>query len=326
VPKETTIIAEFLISALGLIFLLAALTGGYFLHATRRIARDAERRVPPAGRFVEVNGARLHYLEAGQGRAVLFLHGLGAQSMQFRQTLFGDLSHDFHLVALDRPGSGYSTCAHGGNGIAEQATTIAGFIAALGLDRPLVVGHSLGGAVALALALDHPKAISGLVLLAPLSARHDKLRADLKGLLIPSPFKRWIVAQTIGVPMSLKYAQQTLTYIFAPQRPPRDYMVAGGGLLGLRPSHFYATSSDITAALGEIEAQSQRYEEIAVPTAIMFGAADHVLDHRVHGEPLATRIAGSRFDIAPGAGHMLPYAEPELVAAMVRETAQRASG
>ena len=210
-------------------------------------------------------------------------------------------------IALDRPGSGYSTRASGGNGLAEQAATIAGFIAALGLDRPLVVGHSLGGAVALALALDHPEAISGLVLLAPLSAREDKLRESLKGLLIASPLKRWIVAQTIGVPMSLKYAQQTLAYIFAPQRPPRDYMVAGGGLLGLRPSHFYATSSDITAALGQIEAQSRRYEEIAMPTAIMFGAADQVLDHRVHGKPLAERIKGSRFDIAPGAGHMLQY-------------------
>lgn len=323
-PKETTVIAEFLLSALGLLFLFAALTVGYFVHATRRIARDAERSVPPAGRFIAVDGARLHYLEAGQGRPVLFLHGLGATSMQFSQTLFAELSRDFHLVALDRPGSGYSTRAKGGNGLAEQAATITGFIAALGLERPLVVGHSLGGAVALALALDHRQAISGLVLLAPLSARQDKLRADLKGLLIPSPLKRWIVAQTIGVPMSLKYAQQTLTYIFAPQLPPRDYMTAGGGLLGLRPSHFYATSADITAALGEIEAQARRYEEIAMPTAIMFGAADQVLDHRVHGEPLSTRIEGCRFELAPGAGHMLQYSEPDLVAAMVRETAGRA--
>lgn len=320
------IIIDVLASALGLLFTVAVLVAGYFAYVTRRIARDAERRVPPAGRFIEVNGARLHHIEAGEGRPILFLHGLGATSMQFSQTLFADLSRDYRLVALDRPGSGYSTRAGGDGGLRAQADTIAAFIDAKGLERPLVVGHSLGGAVALALALHHLRAVSGLVLLAPLTMAEGKLRGDLKGLFIPSKVKRWIVAQTIAVPMALKYARQTLDFIFAPQSAPRDYMTAGGGLLGLRPSHFYATSSDIVAALGEIEGQSRRYEEIATPTAMMFGAADRVLDHRVHGQPVADRIADCRFKLAPGAGHMLPYAEPDRVAALVRETAARSVG
>ncbi|WP_246676533.1 alpha/beta fold hydrolase [Mesorhizobium sp. B1-1-5] len=114
--------------------------------ATWRIAAKAERLVPACGKFVEIDGKRIHYVEEGDGRPIVFVHGLGAQLHHFRQTLFGRFGPGYRLIALDRPGSGYSVRASGATGrLPEQADIVRRFIDELRLERPLVVGHSLGG-------------------------------------------------------------------------------------------------------------------------------------------------------------------------------------
>jgi pimeloyl-ACP methyl ester carboxylesterase len=292
--------------------------------ATRLIAARAERMVPASGNFVDIGGNRIHYLEAGEGRPIVFVHGLGGQLHHFRHSMFPMLT-GYRLIALDRPGSGYSVRAAGATArLPEQAEVIAKFIEALGLEKPLLVGHSLGGAVALTVALNHPDAISGIVALAPLTHMEDEIRAEFKSLYITSRLKRWLIAQTTAVPASLKYARQTLDFVFSPQQWPEDYIIAGGGMLGLRPSHIYATASDIVAIekdLGEIAA---RYGEIRMPSALMFGTADRVLDHKRHGLPMREKIAGLDFDLADGQGHMLQFMARERVAEMIERIAARA--
>jgi len=188
----------------------------------------------------------------------------------------------------------------------------------------LLVGHSLGGAVALTVALNHPDMISGIVTLAPLTHMEDAIRAEFKGLYITSKIKRWLIAQTTAVPASLKYAPQTLDFVFGPQKWPEDYIIDGGGMLGLRPSHFFATSSDFVAIekdLGEIEA---RYAEIRMPAAMMFGSADRVLDYKQHGLPMRDKIAGLDFELVDGLGHMLQFMARERVAEVIKRIAARA--
>ena len=109
---------------------------GYFALLTLRIAASAERKVAPAGKFVDIDGNRIHYVEAGKGRPILFIHGLGAQLHQFRHPLFARFEKDYRIVALDRPGSGYSVRASGaGAGISEQARLIVAFMDRLGLEN-----------------------------------------------------------------------------------------------------------------------------------------------------------------------------------------------
>ncbi|MGD9916221.1 MAG: alpha/beta fold hydrolase, partial [Rhizobiaceae bacterium] len=99
-----------------------------YVWRTQRIAREAERLVPVAGKFVTIDGNRIHYVERGIGPPILFIHGLGAQLHQFTATLFPKLD-GFRLVAIDRPGAGYSTRASGASGKpTEQARIIAGVI------------------------------------------------------------------------------------------------------------------------------------------------------------------------------------------------------
>lgn len=309
---------------LSAVFLIGFLVVGYFALATRRIAERAERTVPPAGKFIDIDGNRIHYVEAGEGRPIVFVHGLGGQLHHFRHPTFPTLP-GFRLIALDRQGSGYSVRAVGASArLPEQAKVVADFIRALGLERPLLVGHSLGGAVALTVAVNHPETISGVVTLAPLTHMEDEIRAEFKGLYIKSAAKRWLIANTTAVPASLKYAPQTLDFVFGPQKWPDDYIVAGGGMLGLRPSHFFATSSDIVAIQEDLGAIEQRYGEITMPAAMMFGSADRVLDHKRHGLPMRDRIAGLDFELLEGQGHMLQFMAKDAVADMIRRTAARA--
>ncbi|MEW9805433.1 alpha/beta fold hydrolase [Mesorhizobium sp. ZMM04-5] len=310
----------------GALLVSALLAAGYFVLTTRRIAARAERTVPPAGRFVEAGGNRVHYVDAGEGRPIVFVHGLGGQLHHFRHPTF-PLLPGYRLIALDRPGSGYSVRSSQATArLPEQAQAVADFIVALGLERPLVVGHSLGGAVALTLALDRPDLVSGVVALAPLTHMEDEVRPEFRALYIKSPLKRWLVAQTTAVPASMKYAAQTLDFVFGPQKWPEDYIVDGGGMLGLRPSHIYATSSDIVAIEQDLGVIEKRYGEIAMPAAAMFGTADRVLDYRRHGLALRDQMPGLDFELVEGQGHMLQFTAAERVAALIERTAARAFG
>ena len=80
----------------------------HFVFATRRIARQARLLVPPPGKFINIDGNRIHYVDRGQGPPILFVHGLGGTQFHFLP-LFPELEKDFRLIAVDRPGSGYST-------------------------------------------------------------------------------------------------------------------------------------------------------------------------------------------------------------------------
>ena len=313
---------------MGIVVAIAAavvLVALYLAFVSWRIARRAEAAVPPPGAFVTIDGDRIHYVDEGRGRPVVMIHGLGGTLFNFTYPLHPLLKDEFRLISIDRPGSGYST--RSGDGPAspsEQAAFMVRFIDALGLDRPLVVGHSLGGAIALALALDHPDKISGLALLAPLTHSRDAIPPEFAPLYIPNKALRWIISRTIAVPRSVKYRDATLAFVFGPQQPPDDYAIAGGAMIGLRPSHFYATATDCVAVADDLKRQQERYGEIGLPVSIHFGTADRVLNCDEHGRSMDGKLPGLQLELAEGVGHMPQYAEPERVAEFIRRVARRA--
>lgn len=304
---------------------IALLTFAIAVIRTRRIAAEAERMVPPSGKFIDIDGNRIHYVEKGAGRPILFIHGLGAQLHQFRSTLF-DKIEGYRLIAIDRPGSGYSERVAGATGgLSEQALVVRHFIEALRLERPLVVGHSLGGAVALTLAVEHPQCLSGLALLSPYTHHTGAIAPEFAALYIPSPLKRRLIAETVAVPATQKHAQETLAFVFGPQSAPANYMTEGGGWLGLRPSHFYATSTDIVAIGNDYPRVQQKFGEIELPVGILFGTADRVLDYQKHGVEMVGRIPDLDLELAEGVGHMPQFSTTVQTAAFVKRMAERVS-
>lgn len=293
---------------------------------TWRTARRVEAHLPAQGRFIDVPGARLHVVEAGTGPALLLVHGLGGQLSHFTYGVVELLAAHFRVIAVDRPGSGYSRRDPAASAaLPAQAAALSTLIATLGLDRPLVVGHSLGGAVALQLALDFPQQVGGLALIAPLTHAPETVPAAFEGLTMRSSLMRKLAAWTLATPASIARSATVLAQVFGPEAVPRDFATRGGGLLSLRPSQFLVASDDLQAlpeAMAELES---RYGQLNLPVRILFGQDDHILDWHANGQTLADKAPGATLTLVDG-GHMLPLTQPQLTAAFIRDAAERQLG
>lgn len=304
------------------------LLGGGLAAYSGATARKIEKAVPRDGDLIEVNGETIHYTDDGSGAAIVMIHGLGGQLRNFGRPLVEDLARDYRVVRVDRPGSGYSPRASGTSArLRVQAETIAELIRILKLDRPLIVGHSLGGALALSIALNHPGVVGGLALIAPLTQVQDiaDVPEVFKGLVIRSPTVRKTIAWTIATPLGMATAEKSLKEVFAPEPVPADFGTEGGGLLAMRPNNFYASSADLVDLEGEMEGLVERYSTLSVPVSILYPRADNLLNAQLHGERTAAEIPGAEIDLVEG-GHMLPFTQPERTAAFVRRAAARQEG
>jgi pimeloyl-ACP methyl ester carboxylesterase len=288
------------------------------------LGRDAERKVPADGGFIEVDGARLHYIDRGSGPAIVMVHGLGGQIRNFTYALSELLEGEHRLIVVDRPGSGYSKAKPGTTpDIRAQGRLVARLIDKLGLEKPLIVGHSLGGAVALAAALAAPGKIGGLLLLAPLTQPMDQVPEVFRRLQRDSKLSRKLTAWTVGVPFGRLTSKPNLKMIFAPDPVPEDFGLRGGGLLALRPGNLEAAMYDIFAARDDLDALVRRYGELKLPVSILFGRGDRLLKPELHGRTTAAAIAGAEFELIEG-GHMLPVTHPQECARVLRAVLARA--
>jgi pimeloyl-ACP methyl ester carboxylesterase len=309
------------IVCIGLV-LLGLVLGGLALFSAWT-ARQVEKVVPPLGRFIEVDGSRIHYLDEGSGPPILFIHGLAGQMRNFTHSLLERFKNDYRVVILDRPGSGYSTRPpHASATISAQAATISRFAEALGLKQPLVVGHSLGGAIALALAMNHPEQVSGLALIAPVT---DKVPAVFVGLAIASPLVRLLVAWIVAVPLSMKNRDAALGSLFGPQPVTRDFATKGGGLLFLRPKNFIGASCDLVAPGEDLDAMQERYAGLKIPVGVLYGTDDGILETTAHCEALASKLPGADFELIEGGGHMTLISSADRAAKFIARMAQRAA-
>lgn len=312
-------------TAVALILLLLAIVVCGLVGFAAYTARQVEIADPPRGRFLELDGCRIHYVDEGAGPPLFLIHGLGGQLRNFTYALVGRLSDDFRVIAVDRPGSGYSTRPAGADPrLRAQAEVMAKVIGALKLDRPLVVGHSMGGAIALAIGLDHPECASGLALIAPVTQVVETPPAAFRGLDIRSPLVRWMVAWTLAAPAGILGADRVLRAVFGPEKVPADFASLGGGALGLRPQSFYATSTDMEAINDGFSEMIKRYPTLTVPVGILFGKGDQLLDYRLHGQATKDQVPNLDLKLMEG-GHMLPVTAPDAVAAFIRRMAQAAA-
>ena len=309
--------------ALGLLILLSVIGLVWFTWNTKR---GAEVAIPPQGRFVDLPGGRLHYTDEGAGPAIVMIHGLGGQMGNFTLALAPLLTGTHRVIVIDRPGMGYSDRAPDAPANPRaQAETVAALIDRLGLERPLVVGHSLGGAIALCLAMEHPNRTRGLALLAPLTQPPSGPIDAFKGLAITGRVKRFVISWLLAIPMSIRTAPQVLEQVFGPDPIPDDYAVKGGALLGLRPAAFRNTSRDYLASGRDLRWMAGQYDELKVPVRILYGAEDRILEPDLHGRALVAKHPHIGLEVIAG-GHMLPVTHAETCARFIRDTEAAISG
>lgn len=300
-----------------LIALYALMTLGYVGYSWRQKMRS-EKLVPARGAFTTISTGRLHYLDVGSGPAILLIHGLGGNLGHFDCGMIDELARDFRVVAIDRPGSGYSERpSDAPANVRAQARQVAEVIEKLEIDNPLVVGHSLGGAVALALALEKPELVRGLALLAPLSMPPKQSAGVFDDYRIGSDVYRKVLAWTTAVPHMVRHPEPVREEIFGPDDMPPEFAVQGGGLLALRPGAFYNASRDFQASGEDLGGMTKDYARLAVPVRVLFGKDDRILDSEYHGELLVRRYPQIGLKLIDG-GHMLPLTRMEDSTAFIR--------
>jgi pimeloyl-ACP methyl ester carboxylesterase len=278
----------------------------------------AARRWPATGRLVETEAGPLHVVEAGEGRPVVLVHGAAANNRELRSTLEAPLvAAGFRVIALDRQGFGGSPPLRSRRRLAGHARAVAALIDALWLDRPIVVGHSYGGAVALRLALDRPGLAGGYVLLGPAThgdvgpvAWHNHAGA--------APAVGWLMAYVVTPIAGPFLVRGGLGSTFSPQPAPPGHAEATGVGLLFRPVSFAANALDLDRVNPELRAQQDRYGEIADPVVFIAGDSDRTVLTARHSERAAAAIQGARLAVLPRVGHMPHHAAPELIVEHVR--------
>jgi pimeloyl-ACP methyl ester carboxylesterase len=307
-------------------FAAAACLGIFLLHRyARAYAARVEAEWPPQGRFVDVDGARLHVLETGPAGAppVLLIHGALANLRELAGPL-APLAADYRLIAYDRPGLGFSQRLRGAETLAAQARAAAGVLAAAGAGPALIVGHSLGCAVALRLALDRPDLVRGMVLIAPATHPYpgpNAWWARLAAAPIVGPLFCGLIVPLVG-PLA---GRGGVASNFAPAPAPKQYWREAGVGLAFRPDAFRASARDVVATRREFAAQAPLYGDILAPAIVVASDRDRVASTRTHARPLAFDLAAGELVTAPGAGHMPHRLRADLVLAAVRRVDSMAS-
>lgn len=305
---------------LALCLLLLLLMALYNAYRTRR----AERGHPPAGRFVQVDGVRLHYLELGQGPTVVLLHGnlLGAEDF-VPSGVPQQLAERHRVIVFDRPGYGYSARPRGLWTPARQAVLLRRALAQLGVERPVVVGHSWGTLVALEMALQQQASLAGLVLLAGYyrpTPRLDVLFASTAALPLIGPL--W--CHTLGPLLGAALLSPTFKALFAPRAVPRAFLQGFPGSLMVRPAQLRAEGQDGVTMLPAVAGMRGRYRQLRLPVFIMSGTGDRIVSHRWQSVWLHRQLPASHLRVLPGVGHMLHYAAAEQVVEAVECIADEA--
>ncbi|MBK0326332.1 alpha/beta fold hydrolase [Rhodobacteraceae bacterium F11138] len=294
---------------------------------TRSLARAAERQVPQVGHIQKVRGGSVHYVDLGPRDAtpLVLIHGLSGQLQHFTYAIADMLSDQYRVIALDRPGCGYSQ--RDSDDLAtpgEQARMIGEALDALGLGKTILVGHSLGGTVALTMALERPKKTAALALLCPATQNQTEVPEAFKGLMVKSPVLRRLIGHTIAAPMAAATKDKVLAMVFAPETCPADFMLRGGAALGMRPQAFVTASADATGLQAQAADITARYDtDLQVPGGILFGAADPILSPDVHGRTM--QKYGLEFETLQGRGHMIPITAPADCADFIIRMAAKTS-
>jgi len=293
----------------------AALAGAATAAWVEYQARRAQKRHPPSGRLMEIDGTHLHFVERGDGPPVVLIHGNTVSLLDFMASgLVDRLALNHRVIAFDRPGFGYSDRPRDRLWTpAAQGQLLLRALSALNVDRATLVGHSLGTCVALAMALDAPERVDKLVLLGGYyypSARIDSILTAPVALPVLGDVMRYTVTALTARALIKPVAKG----MFAPRDIPPDFFSTQSREMMIRPLQIRANAEDAAFMIPAASRLSKRYGELKMPVTIMAGALDRVVDPEDHSIRLHRELPHSRLILVPGYGHMVHYAAVDAIA------------
>lgn len=283
-----------------------------------------ERRFPRHGDLTDVGGYKLNSLhiegpEHPSLPPIVFIHGasgnLRDQETAFRKSLEGRAE----LLFVDRPGHGYSERGGPENDVPEgQAAAIARLMKLKGIDRAIIVGHSLGSAIAASFAVFHPEKTAGLLFLAP--ATHPwPGGVDWYYNVAAAPYVGWWFTHLLSLPAGMMMMDGATKAVFSPNQRRDRYVDEGAPALVLRPENFRNNAIDVANLNAYVARIAPRYREIRTPTVIITGDSDPVVLEEIHSQGLARDIAGSELVMIHGLGHKPDYVVTDVAVAALEK-------
>jgi len=282
--------------------------------ATQHLAHQAERDFPPTGAMIEAGGIRQHVIEQGpaDGPPLVMIHGAFGAAQDFAVSIMPQTARRYRSIAIDRPGHGYSE--RGADSPVtpdKQAQYLHAALQALGVHKPILLGFSFGGAVALAYALQYPDDVGALLLIN--TASHPwPTPVELSYRLDGSPVIGPLLRYTLITPVGHLIVNQGVESVFSPAPVASAYARAPVGL-SLRPASYHANAEDIRTLKPFLAAQAPRYPMLTVPLIVLVSDEDNAASPIIHSRPLAAAVPGAQLVEISGGGHPLHFTRPQLV-------------
>ena len=276
-----------------------------------------QRAYPVQGRIIEVAGATLNVVDIGPrdaaGPPLVMIHGASSNLETMRQPLGDLLARNHRVILIDRPGHGWSTRAHAQDSTpAIQGGMIDEALEKLGVGAAVFVVHSWSGALGARMALDYPRRVAGLVMLAPVAYPWPG-GVGWYNKLVSTPVIGPLLAYTITLPLGFFLVEPGARGVFLPQIMPDGFVKNTATPLLLRPREFLANARDLVTLKAAVVEQAPRYASIKASTVVITGESDKTVSTNIHSRPLVSVLPNARLIVLPDVGHMVQNAVPDLV-------------
>jgi pimeloyl-ACP methyl ester carboxylesterase len=268
---------------------------------------------------LSLHGHRVSYRTGGSGPALLLLHGI-TNSSETWEHVAPRLAERFTVIAPDLLGHGQSATPRGDYSLGAHASGARDVLTSLGIERATVVGHSLGGGIAMQFAYQFPERCERLVLVAS-GGLGREVHLLLRAASLPGAdyvLPALTSAGLLGVGRGLGGLLRRVGV-----EPSEDLEVLGRGFASLdnagsRQAFLHTVRSVIEPGGQRVSAQERLALAALLPTLIVWGERDSIIPV-AHGAEAHAAIPGSRFEVFPGAGHMPHDADPERFAELLTE-------
>jgi pimeloyl-ACP methyl ester carboxylesterase len=287
----------------------------------RQLAKKALRENPPTGRFIEVNGVRIHYVERGAGRPLVLLHGNGSMIQDFESSGLIELAcENYRVIVFDRPGFGHSDRPRNVSWTPQaQADLFFEALEQLGVRSALILGHSWGASVAVSLALKHPQFVEALILAS--GYYFPTARADFLALSAPAiPGFGDVLSHTVSPLLSRVVWPLLLKVIFSPKSMPKKFE-AFPKAMAVRPSQLHASAEESALMIPNAIATSGEYGNLKMPVIIIAGVDDRLIDIDQQSGRLHDEVRHSKMHRVPRNGHMVHQTATSSVMSAINEAA-----
>lgn len=282
-------------------------------------ARKAERDNPPTGNFLTVDGVRLHYIERGSGEPLVLLHGNGSMIQDFESSGLVDVAApDFRVIVFDRPGFGHSDRPRNVVWTPDaQAELIKRALDELGVSNAIVLGHSWGASVAVAMGLKFPDFVRGLVLAS--GYYYPTLRPDVFAMSAPAiPGVGDALGNTLSPLLGRIMWPLMVSNIFSPAHVPRKFE-GFPKEMALRPSQLRASAGESKLMIPDAYQFRNSYRDLRMPVVIVAGEEDKVVNIDEQSARLHSEISQSKFHRIPAGGHMIHQTGTRQVISAIHE-------